>query len=137
VAPLRGVPRYRARSPGGHDDLANAVAGAALLARKPGYDTSLAWIDGSPIDDPSSHDPRRRRGSFAVAEQHSPSVVVDSLKALDPERPIREGREVHPRSCYVADRSMAAMSGAWLRRKVRHPWDGGPRRLTMYFATLD
>jgi hypothetical protein len=19
------------------------------------------------------------------------------------------------------------MSGAWLRRKVRHPWDGGPR----------
>ena len=24
-----------------------------------------------------------------------------------------------------------------LRRKVRHPWDGGPHRLTMYFATLD
>src|SRR5438445_6728943 len=32
---------------------------------------------------------------------------------------------------------MAAMSGAWLRRKVRHPWLGGPRRLTMYLATLD
>src|SRR5438132_10528024 len=31
----------------------------------------------------------------------------------------------------------AAMSGAWLRRKVCHPWDGGPHRLTMYFATLD
>ena len=29
------------------------------------------------------------------------------------------------------------MSGAWLRRKVRHPWLGGPRRLTMYLATLD
>jgi hypothetical protein len=29
------------------------------------------------------------------------------------------------------------MSGAWLRRKVRHPWDGGPQRLSMYFATLD
>jgi hypothetical protein len=27
--------------------------------------------------------------------------VVDSLKALDPERPIREA-EVDPRSCYVA-----------------------------------
>jgi hypothetical protein len=27
--------------------------------------------------------------------------VVDSLKALDPERPIREA-DVHPRSCYVA-----------------------------------
>jgi hypothetical protein len=34
-------------------------------------------------------------------------------------------------------RSMAAMSGAWLRQKVRHPWLGGPRRLTMYLATLD
>src|SRR4029077_14863435 len=29
------------------------------------------------------------------------------------------------------------MSGAWLRRKVSHPWPGGPRRLTMYLATLD
>ena len=35
------------------------------------------------------------------------------------------------------NKSMAAMSGAWLRRKVRHPWFGGPRRLTMYWATLD
>jgi hypothetical protein len=32
---------------------------------------------------------------------------------------------------------MAAMSGAWLRKKVPHPWLGGPRRLTMYLATLD
>jgi hypothetical protein len=32
---------------------------------------------------------------------------------------------------------MAAMSGAWFRRKVRHPWLGGPRRLTMYVATVD
>ena len=30
-----------------------------------------------------------------------------------------------------------APSGAWLRKKVRHPWLGGPRRLTMYLATLD
>jgi len=30
---------------------------------------------------------------------------------------------------------MAAMSGAWLCKKVRHPWLGGPRRLTMYLAT--
>jgi hypothetical protein len=29
------------------------------------------------------------------------------------------------------------MSGAWLRKKVRHPWLGGARRLTMYLATLD
>src|SRR6266403_5679104 len=32
---------------------------------------------------------------------------------------------------------MAAMSAAWLRKTVRHPWLGGPRRLTMYLATLD
>ncbi|MGX9432773.1 hypothetical protein [Bradyrhizobium sp. LeoA1S1] len=32
---------------------------------------------------------------------------------------------------------MAAMSGAWLRKDVRHPWLGGPRRLTMYLAMLD
>jgi hypothetical protein len=35
------------------------------------------------------------------------------------------------------EQAMAAMSGAWLRRKVRHSWDGGPHRLTMYFATLE
>src|SRR6266851_847654 len=37
----------------------------------------------------------------------------------------------------TTNRSMAAMSGAWLRRKADQPWDGGPHRLTMYFATLD
>src|SRR3984957_12530105 len=35
------------------------------------------------------------------------------------------------------NKSMAAMSGAWLRKKVRHPWLGRARRLTMYLATLD
>jgi hypothetical protein len=29
-----------------HDDLANAVAGAAFVARASSYDTSLAWVDG-------------------------------------------------------------------------------------------
>ena len=32
---------------------------------------------------------------------------------------------------------MAAMSGAWFRRKVPHPWLGGLGRWIMYFATLD
>jgi hypothetical protein len=40
-------------------------------------------------------------------EKHEPvsdidTVVVDSLKALDPERPIREA-EVQPQPCYVAE----------------------------------
>ena len=39
-------------------------------------------------------------------EKHEPvsdidTIVVDSLKALDPEWPIREA-DIHPRSCYVA-----------------------------------
>src|ERR1700740_1713472 len=37
----------------------------------------------------------------------------------------------------TTNRSMAAMSGAWLCKKVRHPWLGGTRRLTIYLATLD
>src|SRR5258705_13696048 len=37
----------------------------------------------------------------------------------------------------ITNKSMAAMSGAWLRRKVRHSWLGGPRLLTIYLATLD
>jgi hypothetical protein len=37
----------------------------------------------------------------------------------------------------TTNKSMAAMSGAWLCKKVRHPWLGGDRRLTIYLATLD
>ena len=55
VAQLVGLERRTARSgkdsidhgPGAHDDVANAVAGAALLARKPGYDFSLDWVFGA------------------------------------------------------------------------------------------
>jgi hypothetical protein len=55
-------------------------------------------------------------------------VDPDEVSAAEPdEKPI----------VGTTNRSMAAMSGAWLRRKVRHPWLGGPRRLTMYLATLD
>jgi hypothetical protein len=37
----------------------------------------------------------------------------------------------------TTNRSIAAMSSPWLRKKVCHPWLGGPRRLIMYLATLD
>ena len=30
----------------GHDDVANAVAGAAALSKFGGYDTSLFWVSG-------------------------------------------------------------------------------------------
>jgi hypothetical protein len=42
---------------------------------------------------------------------------------------------VHVKNCRNNKQSDAAMPGAWLRKKVRHPWDGGPHRI-MYFATL-
>ena len=31
-------------------------------------------------------------------------------------------------------KSIAAISGVWLRKKVRHPWLGGSRRLNMYLG---
>ena len=44
---------------GAHDDLANAVAGAAYCANKRGYDpTNLDWIDGP---DPTNEEERRAK----------------------------------------------------------------------------
>jgi hypothetical protein len=48
-----------------------------------------------------------------------------------------EGIEQVETDSWNNEQVLAAMSGAWLRKKVRHPWLGGPRRLTMYLATLD
>jgi hypothetical protein len=65
VAQLVGLERRTARGSGkdiidhgpyGHDDIANAVAGAALLARSPGYDSSMSWVDRDDGDDPVSAD---------------------------------------------------------------------------------
>jgi hypothetical protein len=62
-------------------------------------------------------------------------VGPDEVSAAEPDDD--EGIEQSKPIVGTTNRSMAAMSGAWLRRKVRHPWLGGPRRLTMYLATLD
>ena len=45
----------------GHDDVANAVAGAAALSNFGGYDTSLRWVSGD--DDGNSPMPFDRRMS--------------------------------------------------------------------------
>ena len=37
-------------APGAHDDLANAVAGLAAVAKRGSYDSSLSWVSG-PDDD--------------------------------------------------------------------------------------
>jgi hypothetical protein len=49
----------------------------------------------------------------------------------------RIGRRVRLRDLHIVLAVAEAGSGAWLRKKVRHSWLGGPRRLTMYLATLD
>ena len=69
LAQLVALERRTARSgkdsidhgPGAHDDVANAVAGAALLARKPGYDSSLDWVFGSLAATDAMPGSRRRR----------------------------------------------------------------------------
>src|SRR6202022_2608109 len=62
-------------------------------------------------------------------------VDPDELSAVEPDND--EGIEQVKPIVGTTNRSMAAMSGAWLRKKVRHPWPGGPRRLTMYLAAPD
>ena len=49
-------------------------------------------------------------------------LQADELGDLDP---------TTARLVGTTNKSMAAMSGAWFRRKLRHPWLGGPHRLTM------
>src|SRR5262249_61860327 len=62
-------------------------------------------------------------------------VDPDEISAVEPDDD--EGIEQVETIVGTTNRSMAAMSGAWLRRKVRHPWLGGSRLFTMYLATLD
>ena len=62
-------------------------------------------------------------------------VDPDEISAVQPDDD--EGIEQVESDSWNNEQSMAAMSGAWLRKKVRHPWLGGPHRLTMYLATLD
>jgi hypothetical protein len=50
----------------GHDDVANAVAGAAALSKFGGYDTSLRWVSGD--DDGGDAWQRVRLQAFVNSE---------------------------------------------------------------------
>jgi hypothetical protein len=63
------------------------------------------------------------------------SDVGPEVSAAEPDDD--EGIEQVETDSWNNEQVMEAMSGAWLRKKVRHPWLGGPRPLTMYLATLD
>ena len=48
----------------GHDDVANAVAGAAALSKFGGYDTSQRWVSGDDDDDSGATWQRARLQAF-------------------------------------------------------------------------
>jgi hypothetical protein len=62
-------------------------------------------------------------------------VDPDKISAVEPDDD--EGIEEVETDGRNNEQIQAAMSGAWLRKKVRHPWLGRAHRLTMYLATLD
>src|SRR5215831_5106498 len=101
------------------DDVAiNAIAVSDHVARSPVPRKCLRDLTCNPF----------RRRSLCDVDPHQLSAVYanddECIEEIETDRRDDEN-------------SMAAMSGAQLRRKVGHPWSGGPRRLTMYLATLD
>src|SRR5215831_1271814 len=63
-------------APGAHDDLINAVAGITAAAAKGTFDldlyTSMAWIDGNPLDPPAAAAP-----APAAGQPHTVDLSAD------------------------------------------------------------
>ena len=57
----------------GHDDVANAVAGAAALSKFGGYDTSLSWVSGD--DDSGAAWQRVRLQAFINSGGARPTIT--------------------------------------------------------------
>jgi hypothetical protein len=60
----------------GHDDLANAVAGAASLSKYGGYDTTFRWLSGPARDEQPPDDPTER--------QERVRKLIETLKRGEP-----------------------------------------------------
>jgi len=74
---------------------------------------------------------RRRdllRLQLPVLEQrHSEfAVTLIQTRSLRSSRTMTKANSRSKPIVGTTNRSMAAMSGAWLRKKVRQPWPGGP-----------
>jgi hypothetical protein len=56
--------------PNGHDDLANAVAGAAAQSSRYAYDHTMAWVDGTPLTTDDDDEAQRAAWRRAMLQQH-------------------------------------------------------------------
>src|ERR1700682_1036837 len=82
--------------------------------------------------------PRKRLGHLTrnpIRCRVGSDIDPDEVSAVEADD--HEGVEQAKPMVGTTNKSIAAMSSAWLHRNVRHSWLGGPRRLTMYLATLD
>jgi hypothetical protein len=79
--------------------------------------------------------PRERFGDLARNPFRGCGVTLIQTSSLRSSRTMMQAYSRSKPRFGTTNRSMAAMSGARLCKKVRHPWLGGPRRLTMYLAT--
>jgi hypothetical protein len=57
-------------SPHGHDDIANAVAGAAAQLSRYAYDHTMAWVDGTPLTTDDDDEAQRAAWRWAMLQQH-------------------------------------------------------------------
>src|SRR6476660_10125677 len=117
ILPGRGwcgrlVPDAHGAQPACDDGTIDAIAITDHVTRSPVPRKSLGDL---------ACDPFRRRGGCDVDpdEISAISTITKPYSSLKP-------------MVGTTNKSMAAMSDAWFRRKVRHPRLGGPRRLTMY-----
>ena len=56
--------------PNGHDDLANAVAGAAAQSSRYTYDHTMAWVDGTPLTTDDDDEAQRAAWRWAMLQRH-------------------------------------------------------------------
>src|SRR4029434_9199226 len=110
--------------------------------------TSVIWVGHeSPSLEFGAERPARRHDHCRAPNRWAPYSTGMPLRSVEPtanhsscRRPWPRTRKANSRSKVrvgTTHRSIAAIASAWLRRNVRQLCDGGPRRLIMYFETVD
>jgi hypothetical protein len=113
----------RSRIPiGSNTPCESQPVGAIIVTHQP----SRSRVPRKGLDD-LLRKPRGGRISGHRKPEQLPSAVAHDEKC-------KQALEGHRGT---TNRSIAAMASAWLRRNVRQPCDGGPRRRAMHFETVD